>query len=101
MVTNKESFEDNGVPVFLDHLDMHFDKKLWSDKSFGLCIASIDLHSYSVRILVQNSCLFHVKSVPECILLLIFSQLADICDNLHVGGALLLRDRKWSETKEW
>ena len=89
MRTDQESFEDDSVSVFLDHLDMHFDKKLRSDKSFGLCIASINLHSYSVRILVQNCSFFHIKSVPEGILLLIFSQLADICDDLHVGGALL------------
>ena len=88
MGTDQESFEDDGVSIFLDHLDMHFDEQLRCDERFGLRITTINLHRCRVHVFVQNCRFFHIKRVPQCILLLIFRQLADIRDNLNVSSTL-------------
>ena len=98
---HQERFEDDGVAVVLNHLDVHFDDQLRCDSCFGLCVAFIDLHRYRVHVFVQNCSFFHVKSVPECILLLIFSQLANVLDDLHVSGTLYYaKDRVWLAMRE-
>ncbi len=46
------------------------------------------------HIFVKNGSFFDIEGGPECVFLLIFSQLADVVDDLHVSVPLHEKSKK-------